>query len=225
MQDLIELFFSRQFEEQINAKMLYYNYTFPTEDVMSYINQVISIPIQALLNEIIQKEDEEEQISPKDVFQFSDFQDATITICNHLKASNDPGVTFIEAGKMLLNDGKYRNDVALRKYGENHLKTAEMLGLLNELSYTYFLSCIGYLFPELSQDTQSKLLVRLVLRDKLIRNLYCASQNGSVSVRQSLYMLSDSTYIRRRSNIKRILKILTESYEYDFSDFINKLRF
>lgn len=36
-----------------------------------------------------------------------------------------------------------------------------------------------------------------------------------------LYMLSDSTYVRRRSNVKKMMGYLIQSDEYDFTEFID----
>lgn len=36
-------------------------------------------------------------------------------------------------------------------------------------------------------------------------------------------MLADSTYIRRKSNVKRVLLYLVESDEYDFYKFIDTI--
>ena len=108
---------------------------------------------------------------------------------------------------------------------ENHLKTAESLGLLYELTHVYFLSCIGYVTDLLNDNQREKLLLRLVLRNKLVRALYLASKNGTVNLRQFFYMLSDSTYTRRRSNVRSILSILEKNKEFDFSQFISAISF
>ena len=125
----------------------------------------------------------------------------------------------------MLNDGKERKEGALTKYGENHAKTAEAIGLLFELHRTYFLSIYGYAFLELSASGREKLLVRLLLRNKFIVRLFKASNNGNVEMRNFLYMLSDTTYVRRRSNIRSILNVLQNSTEFDFSTFINRIKF
>lgn len=36
-------------------------------------------------------------------------------------------------------------------------------------------------------------------------------------------MLSESTYLRRKSNVKAVLNILAISEEYDFTGFVNKI--
>lgn len=67
------------------------------------------------------------------------------------------------------------------------------------------MSGIGYVFEMMNTAKQQDLLVRLILRSKLVERLLQASQNGKVDLKSFLYMLSESTYIRRSSNIKRVL--------------------
>lgn len=221
----VEYFFRKDFEKQINIKMLRYDYEFPCEKILDYVNMINSINISEILNYISSDIFISESIESSDIFQFSNLDDAIIKICEIFKAANDPGLRYFEIGNLLLNDGLERKKGAFIKYGENHAKTAELLSLLHNINNTYFLSCIGYIFCDLDKEQQTKLLTRLVLRNKLIIRLLRASKNGKVNVREFLYMISDSTYIRRRSNIKSILNLLTRSDEYDFSNFINNLRF
>ena len=222
--DILNSFFSRTYESNINQKMLHYDYAFPTEEVGDYVRQILCVPIERFVERDIEAETME-VLTPKDIFQFSSLEVGTDHICRILNEVGNPGVTFLQAGKLLLNDGKKRNDVAYIKYGENHLKTAEALGLLFELTHTYFVSCIGIIYLSLNDQDKRKLLVRLFLRNKFIARLIKATAIADVDARQFLYMLSDTTYIRRRSNIKCILKYLQESTEYDFSNIIGKIHF
>lgn len=59
-------------------------------------------------------------------------------------------------------------------------------------------------------EDQQDILVRLISKSTLFERLIQASQNGTVDLRSFLYMLSDSTYIRRSSNIKRILAYISK---------------
>lgn len=224
MDKLSRTFYEKTYENEINKKMLFYSYIFPTEDVLRYTHDVINIPVSQLL-EVVLSMHKEEQIAPKDVFQFSNLEDATFRVCQVIKEINNPGVNTLEAGNLLLDDDKKRKKTAIVKYGENHVKTAEAFGLLYELTHVYFLSCLGCIQDLLSKEEKKKLLLRLVLRNKLIRNMYVASFNGEVHMRQFLYMLSDSTYVRRRSNIRSILNVLEESDEYNFSEFLSRISF
>ena len=217
-------FYNRSFEKVINNKMLYYNYEFPWGEVKAYIRDMLSIPVKDYIDYDILLETKE-SITPKDVFQFSNLEACTSKICHVLAEAGNPGVKFAQAGELLLNDGKKRKETAYIKYGENQLKTATALGLLYELSNTYFLSCIGIYYERLSADDQKKLVTRLFLRSKLIARLIKASSLATVDARQFLYMLSESTYIRRKTNLKHVLKFLNSSDEFDFSDIINHISF
>lgn len=222
--DFLDAFYRRTYETDINKKMLYYDYVFPMEEVEDYVQQIISVPIEQFVQRDIDIETME-AITPKDVFQFSTLEAGTDQVCFVLNNAGNPGVTFIEAGKLLLDDGKLRKDTAYIKYGENHLKTAEALGLLYELTRTYFVSCIGVVYLQLNEEDRKNLLTRLFLRNKFIARLIKASATARVDARQFLYMLSDATYVRRKSNIKCILRYLLESTEYDFSKVANNIYF
>ncbi len=224
MDDILELFCTGAYEYSINSKMLYYNYQFPTDSVLDYVHSVISLPVDVVL-EACTNEFEYESIAPRDVFQFSDLEDGTFRICRKLKEIQNPGVSHLDAGSLLLDDGKERNNVALTKYGENHLKTAAALGLLFEMAHVYFLSCIGYIADLLTEEEQAKLLVRLALRNKVVLSMLVAAQAGEVDARKLFGRLSDSTYIRRRSNIKAILRILLESDEFHFAPIVSRIYF
>lgn len=67
------------------------------------------------------------------------------------------------------------------------------------------------------------MLTRMILRSKLFTRMMQASANGKVNMREFLYMLSDSTYVRRRSNVKKMMGYLITSKEYDFNVFIEKI--
>lgn len=217
----VEEFMSGLYEEKINKKMMYYDYSFPTGEVVEYVKKVCELEVPALVKYIL--EQPAPAISAQDVFQFSSFDDATIRLCQRMKEVDNPGLNHLEVGKLLLNDGKERKDGAYTKYGENHAKTGAAIGLVQELSKTYFLSCLGNIFPELNAYFQERLLTRLLLRNRFIDRVLCASGNGPVTMRQFLYMLSDSTYIRRSSNIKTVIGKLEKTDEYDFSFLGNRL--
>lgn len=210
----VSRFMSSQFEKRINKKMMYYDYVFPTEEVLKYVDDVCKIPVEKILEYIIQMDNVD--IKAKDVFQFSRFEDATINMCIKMQNLDNSGMNHLEVGKLLLNDMKERKEGAYVKYGENHAKTGASLGLLYELCRTYFLSCIGMVYTQLSDEQRERLIIRLILRNPFFSEVIRKIQNGKVSMRQFLYMLSYSTYIRRRSNIKKIIQILCNSKEYDF---------
>lgn len=217
-------FFLRTYENEINKQMMFYEYDFPTENVMEYLRFVTSTPLKEFIN-YLDANDSHELIEAKDVFQFSNINDATFRLSALLTENDNPGFSYLDIGKLLLNDNKPRNDGAYVKYGENHAKTSSALGLSFEMSHITFVSCIGAVSSQLTQEQQNQLLVRLILRNKLIWRMYSATKLGSLNARSLFYMLSDSTYTRRKTNILSILRILSNCKEFDFSPFVENIHF
>ena len=126
------------------------------------------------------------------------------------------GVKFKQVAQLLLTDNISRNDVALNKYGENHIKMASSIGLVFKANDIYYLSPIGCLFDELDDEVREKLLLRLILRNKLIRQLLLEASNKTFNMEAFLYDLSESTYKRRRTNIKYVIGLINNTSEYNF---------
>lgn len=218
-------FFNFELDKKFNVSIINNEFDLVKTDVMEYIYSIINIPIEYFVTYINDNCDCE-AIMAADVFQFSSINDATHNICSIIKSIGNPGLKFKKIGDLLLNDEKNRTDIALNKYGENHIKTAELLGLAfkNDQKY-YYLSGLGLLYSDMTTDVQEKLLTRLVLRNKLIIQILILAQNGNLNLEAFLYDLSKSTYVRRKSNVKKIINILEKSNEYEFKDFINNITY
>lgn len=221
---IVSEFFSQNYEKSINEMMLYYDYTFPEQEVISYIRRVIATDC-ALFVDFSLKTFVAENLNASHVFQFSNVDDGTYRLCSILRTIKDPGVNYLQAGKLLLSDGKERLAAAYRKYGENHTKTAASLGLLHELDRIYFLTCVGYTSILIREEEKEKLLTRLILRNTLITKILQSATKRRFTLRNLLCFLSDSTYKRRRSNIGTILKRLEKSDEFDFSPFLENITY
>ncbi len=222
MDSIVNEFFEKNYEKKINKNILFYK--FPEEKVFTYVKSVINEPVSNYIS-FISLANNKDQVYPEDIFQFSSFKDATINLCLKIKDKDNPGLSYLEIGKLLQDDGKERLNTAYIKYGENHAKFADALGIVFRVYSSCYLSGIGYIYTKLSSADQEKLLTRLIIRTKLIMKLYQTSQNDIVNLRDFLSVLSESTYIRRRSNIKKVLCILYNSTEYDFKSFIDKITF
>ena len=222
MESVLDIFFTRNFENSVNSQMLNYDFVFPIQQVKEYVEKINSTPVIDYLS-YIEQNSMVCSLSSRDVFQFSNIEDSTRNLCKLVRAENDPGLKHIAVGKILLNDGKLRNDVAYTKYGENHAKFAEDLGIMHSLESVFFLSCLGQILNDLDEVSFKKLLTRLILRLRIVQKLYLDSLKGKVNLRECLSVLSETTFIRRSSNVKTILKLLAESSEYDFHDFVAKV--
>ena len=222
MNDIIIDFFCHNTEKRINKELLYCKDN--KCEAKNYVVALLNLPLEAYIK-YIQKNLEKRSISSKEVCQFSNFEDATIGICSKFKSIDNPGLKFLDIGRLLLNDDKERKDSAYIKYGENHAKTATSLGLAFEFYNTYYLSCLGEIYIDLEETDREHLLNRLILRSNLISRMIQASQNGKINMREFLYMLSDNTYLRRKSNIKKMVDYLYHSDEYNFDVFIAKINY
>lgn len=222
MESILDIFFTKIFENSVNSQMLNYDFVFPIQQVKEYVEKINSTPVIDYLS-YIEQNSMVCSLSSRDVFQFSNIEDSTRNLCKLVRAENDPGLKHIAVGKILLNDGKLRNDVAYTKYGENHAKFAEDLGIMHSLESVFFLSCLGQILNDLDEVSFKKLLTRLILRLRIVQKLYLDSLKGKVNLRECLSVLSETTFIRRSSNVKTILKLLAESSEYDFHDFVAKV--
>lgn len=216
-------FFNRRYESFINENLLEYDYAFPSEEVYSYINSVLLVPMESFLSTAYFAR-KDLMLKTTDFLQFSSLEDATETICSCYKGENNPGFTAEETGRLLLKNEEPKKLLAYRKYGENHAKAAEALGLVYSITQVYFLSCLGMVYTELEHEKQMKLLCRMVLRTREIEQLYRNYSAGiKTNAREYMGALSDSTYRRRRSNLRRLLQVLEESDEFDFSGFLQSI--
>lgn len=218
-------FFERKYELSLEKSILDKAFCGHKQEVLARIENLNNIEISDYI-EYIKTYCKCQPIMAADVFQFSDFDDATINLCRSICRVENCGVKFIEVANLLHTDNVPRKDGALSKYGENHIKTAEAMGLaFKDNSKTYYLSAWGCVFDELSNDAQEKFLLRLIIRNKLITQLFIAASQGAFDLEAFLYDLSKSTYLRRRTNINRIIEWLNVSQEYDFSTLTQNIKY
>lgn len=145
---------------------------------------------------------EEKAIEPYSIPQYSSYEDGTVNMIHYLRCIGDFGPSFVEIGKHYL--GSDRNDVAYRKYGENHAKLAEVLGLayiVNDGSKRVHLTEIGRELEKRDIEVQKscikKLAGQIPIVQKAIRDDFKSSKELESLMRN---YLSESTVQRRRKN-------------------------
>lgn len=218
-------FFERKYEISLEKSILSKSFCEHKHEVLSKIEILNDIPISDYID-YIKSRCKCQPIMAADVFQFSDFDDATINICKKISLIENCGVKFIDVANLLFTDNVSRKAGALSKYGENHIKTAEAMGLaFKNDSKIYYLTAWGCVFDDLSVEAQERFMLRLIIRNKLITQLFLAAMNGEFDLEAFLYDLSKSTYLRRRTNINRIIEWLNESQEYDFSTLTQNIKY
>lgn len=222
-QDLLELFFNQTFEESINKEMLNYDYVFPHEKIKEYARMLIDIPLHAFIEKIRSKV--YLAITCKEISQYSSLNDATSRYCQVLDENGDKGYKFEDVGRLLLNDGTSREVGAYRKYGENHSKTACQLGLAQNIYNNFYLSSLGKIYNTLDDADKKALLARTILRNTLYARIFSIIENQDVNIAQLCQSLSASTIIRRRSNVLKLCKIVSEEYHREGNNLEHTISF
>lgn len=204
-QDKIESFFFRSLENQVNEKMLDdYSYNIPLPMLRKYINDIIQIPYEDFLYFIISWD--YPIITTEDMTQSSSFSASEIEMCTVLSNNDNPGYSFEEIGQLFPHYCKSQTEYALRKYGENQIKTSKQLGLVFQYYSSWYLSCFGYVYKELDDDSRAAFIARSILRDPFYGTIIRNILTHDVTINDYLKDLSPSTIHRRSPGIMRILK-------------------
>ena len=219
----IQSFFDYKTDKKLQKRLLTDCCMEWSMDALSYVHEIINTPLEFFIEHV--KSIKRQPISAADVFQFSNFDNATKNLCSKIICAENAGLKFVEVGKLLLDDGIARTDTAFRKYGENHIKMAEALGLAFKSDNAYYLSPVGCVFAQLSETEKSRLIIRLILRNKLISQILSVAVKGAFNLETFLYDLAESTYQRRKPNIRYVIDMLNHSDEYTFSTITQNILF
>lgn len=163
-------------------------------------------------------------IQVSEIPQFSNFYIGTVEVVSLLRRLGDYGPTFNKIGNDLL--GRGRNKIAYLKYGENHAKLAEQLGLVKTEKdgrvIKVFLSEVGKIFDGLDGEEKTEYLNKVILLMPIIYNITFSSRKIVIKEELMKY-LSTSTAIRRGSNVKALMKRVVETYEgfVDVEKYVN----
>ncbi len=212
--ELIELFYNRTYEKFVNKQILDdKNFIVPRQQLINYVHELIDIPYIEFLD-YIKNDNNDIIIEANDITQFSSFSACEIDMCNALIWVNNPGCQFVDVGRLFPDNVSSRTDAAYRKYGENHVKTASQLGLTFEYYEYWYLSCIGYIYPDLEEDVRKQLLARTITRNSLYRHMLIDIIDHDVNLEVYMNMLSENTMKRRMGNVYSLFDICLEECKY-----------
>lgn len=157
---------------------------------------------------LIKEGDDLFEIDKKDIPQFSDFKDAYYKVPYMLANCGTKDVGYNEMGYMLRNEN--RKEVADKKYGENHIKTAALMGLCSFKKCRANTSTLGNLFIKLSEKERENILPKICLYIPFLYNYF--KKGGTDEVREEmLSVLSVTTQNRRRSNVNTIIDTIRKT--------------
>lgn len=211
--ELIELFYNRTYEKFVNKQILDdKNYIVPRQQLTNYVRELIDIPYNDFI-EFLKNRNEKIVVKGTDVTCYSSFSACEIDMCNALIWANNPGCTFVDIGRLFPENVNSRNDLAYRLYGEKHIKAATQLGLTFEYYDYWYLSCIGYIYPDLNEDERIQLLARTITRNDLYQQMLVDIMDHDVYPELYLTMFSGSALKSRIKNVVSFFDICIEECE------------
>lgn len=205
--DYITLFFSKSYEKTLDKLIRDdKDYVIPYEQLNNYIRTILSIPYKEYIDYICNNQLPFD-IESKDITQSSSFSACEIEMCNALIWADNRGFDYLEIGKLFPQYVSHPNDAAYRKYGENQIKTSQHLGLVYEYYNYWYLSCLGYVYPQMKESDRLKLLSRTILRTPLYNKMMVDLMSEDIELTNYMRDLSRATQLRREGSVYRLLEI------------------
>lgn len=202
----------------------YYRYTLDLDD-QEQVTVLLENLKEAKPSEIIgllAQDFEAFNLEVFDIPQFSSLDDC-FNASYVIEQSGIEKVGYIKLG-YLLAPMSAKKPGANQKYGENHGKMGVMLGLLKmnpkedlplkqghkiSFSPTFF----GRSYNNLDDETKGKLIPKIILRSKLMQNFFLRGRQETLLEADMKQLLSESTFRRRYSNVKRILEVINTALD------------
>jgi len=158
----------------------------------------------------ILKETNLDNILPSLIPQYSKMNDAIHNVVDILYKSGKENLTFDEIGYYL--DGKEKNEVAQRKYGENHSKFASLLDLTsisapNNVNHIT-LSVLGNAYRELPNEKRESIVARLAFRITIIQHIFVNALGKKIIISDYMHGLSEQTRKRRKPNVSDLINFI-----------------
>jgi hypothetical protein len=176
-------------------------------EIVHIVQLLLSIPIEDMVTAI----DHKYNFSSKDVFQYSKLNDAIVTICNLLEFEHDH-LSFVDAGRIITHA---QNEYACIKYGENHLKLASALSLVDlekdigKKGYIASITALGSVSTAMDTNSRIQLVRRLAIRNAFVKSLlFCAKSTPVEYKNLASEVLSGQTIVRRKHNVEIIVKLI-----------------
>ena len=149
-------------------------------------------------------------VSKYNIPQYSCYPNGTYEMLRYLRMSGDYGPSFVEIGEHFLESG--HKQTAYLKYGENHAKLAELLGIVEIKKIErkrVFMSDIGKIIEKLDVKKQNDCFIKLAARIPIIQEAIKLGITNQKDLEEHLSRyLSQTTATRRRKNTWMLIEKL-----------------
>lgn len=179
------------------------------DELVCVCKVLLNTPIERFIEEI----NCDNYFSAENIIQFSNFEHAITSVITLLE-TEDKDLTFTELGWLIMHS---KLEGACKKYGENHSKLAAELSLVTlekNKSYYVKITSLGKFLNSLDNKEKYEIIKRLSLRNCFIKELiYRAKKQVVLYSDLAMTVLSESTMIRRKSNVKYLVSLILENNE------------
>lgn len=211
----IQDFFAKRFETESTQLFLENPSIFSAEAMENYICIITEIPLHEYIS-YLQDHPICAEITSKDITQLSSIEDCTINMCNLMIEQGNSGLSLPEIASGLHADNNYKDNlVALTKYGENQVKTASQLGLCVFWKEHWYLTSVGYIFPQLKEEQRYKYLAINLIRDPFYSRVIDSLCKRDTCLTDFMGILSESTQKRRSSSCNRVISFFISQCRYE----------
>ncbi len=152
----------------------------------------------------------QKEITSATIPQYSSFEDGTVNMIKYLRMAGNFGPSFVEVGQHYLESGHKRS--AYIKYGENHAKLAELLGVADirkQDMKRVFLNELGYELEKQPIIVQHDCFIKMAAAIPIVQYAIVEDIKDDRELERVLSdYLSPSTAIRRRRNTWYLISAL-----------------
>lgn len=174
--------------------------------VAQYMLRIIGeTPVKEIIDSIESDASDIQEVTTQNIPQYSNL-DAVEKLLQIVESN--PGCNYELIGYFFNKDG---SKGAQTKYGENHYKTAALLNLTT-WKQPYSVTFLGKEYMQLEANVQNEIKVKLFLLVPIIQKTIIRAKYENVNMMDILRKyLSESTAVRRRSNVKNMMDYICRS--------------
>ena len=205
--EIIKLFYmcpvSAETFEQYSKEQL-------SEAIKKLIDILKGTTIENIVNIIEANRDKIAEITPANIPQFSNIE-AINDVLDYVNSTDD--VTYELIGYYINKDAKKG---AQTKYGENHYKTAASIGLTT-VNKPFMVTALGKEYMILPTEDKRAIRNKLFLLVPIVQKIIIDAKYKEVQPMNILKKyLSESTSIRRRSNVRTMVEYVYKDADIEF---------
>lgn len=178
-----------------------------TEKLIDILN---GVSIESILTIIEANREDIAEITPANIPQFSSIE-AINDVLDYVNSADE--VTYELIGYYINKDAKKG---AQTKYGENHYKTSASIGLTT-VEKPFIVTALGEKYMELSTEKKIAIRNKLFLLVPIVQKILIDAKYKEVQPMNILKMyLSESTSLRRRSNVRTMVEYVYNDADIKF---------